>query len=800
MSRHRRYDDFVVRFGGRSADRHEVSTEGHGRQGSGTFTPPLGAREVQGLFERIAGRNLAASPAAVEPPLAPRDAGERLFAALMQGELRRLFEQSLLEARLRGRALRVVVKADPRQPDRAAVLALPWELLYHPGDRRFLALDRRHSVVRFAELPAAPNAAPARALLRVLVAAACPRGLPRLEVERELEHVRSALRGTWHVRAEFLAKARLEAVRERLLAGRHRVLHVVGHGDHDEATGEGRLLFEGEDGEAEPVSGEELAGSLSDLTGLGLVVLNACATARLVAGGGNPFAGVATALVRAGVPRVLAMQAPITDRAAIAFSRAFYRRLAAGDPVDAAAVEGRFAIVGASRRRLPGRRTAAGWTAAEERPEWAIPALFLRADGALRQPLPWRRLSVAAVCLLALLVGLARAVRAREIRLQVGDFDVRSAASPADDLTGAGLRDALLQKLSAVASRPRIRVACLRCPEVGRELASPLEVDYFLEGELRLGERPEVVAEIHDREALLLDEPVVVRSAPGAGLDLLALAQELALGVLDRLDVQLDPRAVAALASIPTGDGKAFELNNEGAALLFAGDLAAAESTLRAALAADPGFAAAAANLAELEARRGNYDAALAGYRAAIERLPGYAVFHFDLGYLLLHRRPGDAAAGAAAAIPSFERAVELDPGYAQAHNELGNALLELGRLGAAGQAFERAAAIAPDAPQPHKNLARLALAEGRPRDALADLDEALRRLPVTDRLGRMEVLAWVVETQASLGEGAEVCRAAAALERLDPERVSPWWHQAGGRAEQWGCRSGPGDLEGAPP
>ena len=47
----------------------------------------------------------------------------------------------------------------------------------------------------------------------------------------------------------------------------------------------------------------------------------------------------------AGIPAVVAMQTRITDAAAIAFSSSFYARLAAGDPVDAAAVEGRLAML-----------------------------------------------------------------------------------------------------------------------------------------------------------------------------------------------------------------------------------------------------------------------------------------------------------------------------------------------------------------------------------------------------------------------------------------------------------------------
>ncbi len=50
-----------------------------------------------------------------------------------------------------------------------------------------------------------------------------------------------------------------------------------------------------------------------------LVVLNACETAQ------GAWAGLAPALVRADIPAVVAMQWPIEDRAAICFSRSFYR-------------------------------------------------------------------------------------------------------------------------------------------------------------------------------------------------------------------------------------------------------------------------------------------------------------------------------------------------------------------------------------------------------------------------------------------------------------------------------------------
>ncbi len=95
----------------------------------------------------------------------------------------------------------------------------------------------------------------------------------------------------------------------------------------------------------------------------GLVVLNARHTARSGSSEGDPYGGVAAALVRSGMPAVVAMQRPISDGAAIAFSAAFYRQLAAGAGLETALTEGRQAI----------------HTLSPAGDEWAIPVLFGRA-------------------------------------------------------------------------------------------------------------------------------------------------------------------------------------------------------------------------------------------------------------------------------------------------------------------------------------------------------------------------------------------------------------------------------------
>jgi len=72
--------------------------------------------------------------------------------------------------------------------------------------------------------------------------------------------------------------------------------------------------------------------------------------------------------VRRGIPAVVAMQYPITDRVAVEFAGSFYESLADGLPVDAAVAEARKAVSIAVTDTL----------------EWGTPVLFMRAaDGAM---------------------------------------------------------------------------------------------------------------------------------------------------------------------------------------------------------------------------------------------------------------------------------------------------------------------------------------------------------------------------------------------------------------------------------
>ena len=140
------------------------------------------------------------------------------------------------------------------------------------------------------------------------------------------------------------------------------VVHFVGHGDFDEGLREGVVYFQDETGRRSPVTASTLGPYLRDHDPLRMVVLNACRSARTDSV--DPFGGMAQGLVQQDASAVVAMQFPISDKAAVKFTGEFYGALVDGLPVDQAVSSARKAL-------LDGFRD-----------EWATPVLFLRApDG-----------------------------------------------------------------------------------------------------------------------------------------------------------------------------------------------------------------------------------------------------------------------------------------------------------------------------------------------------------------------------------------------------------------------------------
>ena len=374
------YLDFVLQLD-RGADNGFVARvlRSPAGEAAAPFVNPVCGRELDGLWQvalaaRLAERGFrdigspASSPAAgsLAAELSLEELGGRLFRALIQGEVHGCWARSLAEAtRDPEGGLRLKLQLDLGDPLLAPLVELPWEYLYSLEHHGFLGLQRRTPILRHLRLPLSGGRAPAAQPLRLLTVSSQPKSLSRLALDDESERIAAALGSLPGVEAIPLRNPTVETLRETLLRQEFHILHFMGHGGFDRTTGQGVLLFAGSNGSPVPVSGALLASHLAGLDSLRLVFVNACETAR--SGARAPFAGVATALLRAGLPAVVAMQRPIRDSSALEFSRTVYRRLAAGDPIDAAVTEGRLAIA---------RRHGALL-------EWGTPVLFLRADDRL---------------------------------------------------------------------------------------------------------------------------------------------------------------------------------------------------------------------------------------------------------------------------------------------------------------------------------------------------------------------------------------------------------------------------------
>ncbi len=341
------------------------------------FVNPVARAELDALWQvsfaaRQAQRHRAVRDLAREPvsdlgPLAAELSlealGVRLFEALFSGPVRACWARSFgAVAPDPRRGLRLKVQLGLDDPLVAALAEVPWELLFSPEHGGFLALQRQTPVLRSLRLPLPPGGPPAARPLRVLVVSSQPAGMTNLALEREEERIADALGALLGVEPLPRRNPSVEELRETLLERDVHVLHFMGHGGFEPETGQGVLYFTGDGGAPLPVGAGLLASHLAGLPSLRLVFLNACETA--CADPRAPFAGVASALLRAGLPAVVAMQRPIRDDSALELSRVVYRRLAAGDPIDAALTEGRLAIARGRGALL----------------EWGTPVLFLRAE------------------------------------------------------------------------------------------------------------------------------------------------------------------------------------------------------------------------------------------------------------------------------------------------------------------------------------------------------------------------------------------------------------------------------------
>lgn len=354
--------------------------------GSGTFVLPFSLDDVTAaLFRSQDGsRRIGnAETPAPEPGSArsPESFGIALFEALFQQNIRDVLVANRTAA---GKAdedtgVRIRLSIAIEKDGMGQIASIPWELMRSANDISPLVVTNTALVRTLAtNKPTEPR--PIRDTLNILAITSNPPGTDPLDTARELEQLQSIWAGLDGVVVDTIDRPSKARLLDKLMEKDFHIVHYMGHGGFDPAHG-GKLMLEDDAGQQLLVGASDFATWLQNEP-LHLVFLNACNTGTTGTDTAlHPYSGLATALVRAGVPAVLAMQFPIPDAKAILFARTFYHCISMGFAIDTAVAEGRM-------RMYEAEASAAGFAT-----EWATPVLYLRAQdgeslGRMLRPVP----------------------------------------------------------------------------------------------------------------------------------------------------------------------------------------------------------------------------------------------------------------------------------------------------------------------------------------------------------------------------------------------------------------------------
>nr|WP_324616340.1 CHAT domain-containing protein [Lusitaniella coriacea] len=308
--------------------------------------------------------------------------GQQLYDALFQGSLRDswIMAQGIAHNQRAVLRLRLGLKGTllPR---------LPWEVLHTGGKESLNACYRplatgtdiafsRYQINAPLGSPTLPIAKVKDRPLKILMAIAGPNDLDSLELQQEAQALKAELDKEIEGRdpvidLTILSHPGREELTQALEQGQYQVFHYAGHSNLGDSGGNVSLVHP-TTGLTEQLLGEDLAGLLAN-NGIQLAVFNSCRGADTVLGesSGNPSEStLAQALVKCGIPAVLAMAEQIPDEVALTLTRLFYRNLNQGYPIDSSLSRSRQGLISAY---------------GSNQLYWALPVLYLHSqfDGIL---------------------------------------------------------------------------------------------------------------------------------------------------------------------------------------------------------------------------------------------------------------------------------------------------------------------------------------------------------------------------------------------------------------------------------
>jgi tetratricopeptide (TPR) repeat protein len=298
--------------------------------------------------------------------------GTELATAFLPTEVKTALEGVVAEAeRLNSSVQLALDTTDP-------LADLPWETLRLPHTGP-LALHSRVEVFRRIDSGGPAPAIVIPGPLRILVAIGSPEAQNArgelLDMEAELQRILDAVdkpRRAGKAFVNILEQGTVAAINSALAERRYHVLHISCH------AGPNTLILETADGKEDRVTAQRLwEEAIPAGRAPALVVLSGCATGQDTISSESDdgrLPGLARTLVRRGIPAVIAMQAPVSDRYATELMSSVYEALSTSEEPKP------LAALGEARRRLERQRIA---SPQQQSPELGTPALFCAATPAL---------------------------------------------------------------------------------------------------------------------------------------------------------------------------------------------------------------------------------------------------------------------------------------------------------------------------------------------------------------------------------------------------------------------------------
>ncbi len=271
--------------------------------------------------------------------------GQALYEALFpEGEMRDSLAEALVVTRAEREPLALQLHLDAGSPSLARY---PWELV-HDG-QSFLVADGIVALARYVDSPQVHTPAQVHRPLRLLFVSPRPVNVPgpaRRPAAGGLPPLLAALeplRQQGLIQIDILSPPTYAALRQVLSNADYEIVHLDAPSGLASPAGQDYLIFEDENGGGCPVDGQTLYNALF-LSKVRLAVLTPPFPEPVRPGylaGITALAGLAPALIRAGVPAVVAMQYALADEQNERFAAQLYRSLAEGAPLGTAVAHAR---------------------------------------------------------------------------------------------------------------------------------------------------------------------------------------------------------------------------------------------------------------------------------------------------------------------------------------------------------------------------------------------------------------------------------------------------------------------------